>query len=334
MRYLLVFLLILLSMPLGASKIVIEPGSVSVVSKDFTFHSKENSLYVKSGPLSYGRLDLSPLSYMLKSPHSSRFSLGIEARDSVKRGVRGLVFDSSFFDFSIGHGRTPEYSAKLDYENLSLAFDFKHRNERKKHLTSRWEKVLEMDVLTFGIVASGDYGLKVISLFSLSPETSTKVFTGISMDTGNMEFRIGRGGTLLSKKDTETSYYIKGKNSNGYIYFSDERGKKSYKPSSYTETRRELGYALDLGKVELGSSRKVFLSKDGKWKSSVTRFLDFNIARFSWTDGAMRFSMKPVSGLSIAIGSRNTSISFKYKGIEVKRNYNGSWSFKVSIEPT
>ena len=334
MRYLLVFLLIFLSMPLGASKLVIEPGSLSVVSRDFSFHSRENSLYVKSGALSYGRLDLSPLSHMLESPHSSRYSLELEARDSMKRGVRGLVFDSEFFDFSVGLGQSPQYSARMEYGNLSLSFDFKHRGKRRKHLASRWEKVLEMDVFTFGLVACGDYGLRVVSLFSLSPESSTKVFTGISMDTGNIKCRIGRGGTLLSKKDTETSYYLEGKNSNGYIYILDERGMKSFKPSSYTETRRELGYALDFGKVEFGFTEKVFLSPEGKWKSSVTRFIDFNWARFSWTDGHMRFSMKPVSGFSISIGGRNTGISFKYKGIEVKRNYSGSWSFKVSIEPT
>ena len=334
MRSLLVFLLVILTFPIGASSVVIEPGSFSVVAEDFTFHSKENTLYVDSGMLSYGRLDLNPLSHMLYSPHSSSFSLGIDARDSVKKGVRGMVFDSEFFDFSIGMGRTPEFSAGIEYGNLSLSFDFKHRNARRRRPATRWERVLEMDVLTFGFEAKGDYGLKVISLFSLSPETSTKVFTGISMDTGNIEMKIGRGTTLLSRKDTEISHYLKVKNGYGSIYISDECGFKSFKPSSYTETRRELGYVLDLGKVEFGSSTKVFFSKEGKWKSSRKRFLDFGIARFSWTDGAMRFSMKPVEGFSISVGSGNTSISFKYKGMEVKRNYDGSWSFRVSIEPT
>ena len=334
MRSFLILVMLVAMLPLNASKIDIQPGSFGVSTDSFAFHSREQTMYMKHGPLSYGRLDLGPLQRLVSDPHGNRLSLDLDCRDSVKRGVRGMLFDSGFLDFTAGLGNYPESSVDITYQNMDLAFDFKHGRALRKSLLSPWDKVLEKDIITLGIEAREEHGLSTLALFSLSPSISTRVFTGLSLDTESLTLKIGRGNTMASSKDTESSIYLRGMNDNGYIFISDRTGRASYRPSSYTETTRELGYGFKFGKVEVGSVSKVDFTHDGKWRRKVSRYLDLGYAKFTFTDGRMKFSMDRVEGFSIGLSGRNTSISFRHKGLEVKRYYDGSWSFSLSIEPT
>ena len=334
MRSFLIVIMLALMLPASASRMDIQPGRFGFSTDSFAFHSRERTMYLRFDPVSYGRLDLSPYHHTLSDPHGSGLSLAMDARDSVKRGVRGMLFSSRFLDFSVGMGSTPEFSMAMKYGNLDMSFDFKHGKARRKPFISSWDRSLEKDMFTLGFRSGSEYGLSILSLFSLSPSTSTRVFTGIALDTECLEVELGRGNTLISSKDTESSLYLKGMGGGGYVFISDRTGKASYRPSSFTETERELGYGFRIGSAEFGCSTKVDFTRNGKWKRKVTRYVDLGYAKFTFVDGRMHFSMDRVQGFSIGLSGRNSSISFRYKGMEIRRYYDGSWSFSLSIEPT